>query len=66
MSRGRCLYIGPQGNLWTLLDSPHLNQQRPYVVQRKGNHAFDKHGSLVPPKSREAHIPIEEFVYRGG
>ena len=44
--------------------SPHLNQQKPYVIQKKDGKAFDKHGNLVEQKTPEAHIPIEEFIYR--
>jgi hypothetical protein len=44
--------------------SPHLHQQRPYVIQMKDGKAFDKHSNLVPHESPEAHIPVNEFIYR--
>jgi hypothetical protein len=44
--------------------SPYPHQQKPYVVQKKDGKAFDKHGHLVPHESPEAHIPIDEFIYR--
>lgn len=44
--------------------SPYPHQQQPYVVQMKDGKAFDKHGNLVPHEALEAHIPINEFVYR--
>ncbi|NGX47397.1 MAG: hypothetical protein K1000chlam3_00770 [Chlamydiae bacterium] len=45
--------------------SPHPSQQRPYVVQMKDGKAFDKFGNPVFHEAPEAHIPFEEFVYRG-
>lgn len=44
--------------------SPNPSQQKPYVIQQKDGQAFDKHGNLVQPEKPEAHIPLEEFVYR--
>lgn len=44
--------------------SPHPNQQKPYVIQKKDGKAFDNHGNLVGQKTPEAHVPIEEFIYR--
>lgn len=44
--------------------SPNPSQQKPYVVQQKSGQAFDKHGNLILPEKTEAHIPLEEFVYR--
>ncbi len=44
--------------------SPNPCQQKPYVVYRKGKKAIDKFGNIVSPKSEEAHIPLEEFVFR--
>ena len=43
--------------------SPNPHQQKPYVIQRLHNKALDKFGNLVDPKSPEAHIPIDEFIY---
>ncbi len=46
--------------------SPNAHQQKPYVVQMKNGKAVDKYGNLVPKESPEAHIPLEEFIYRDG
>ena len=44
--------------------SPFPYQQKPYVNQRINGKSLDKNGSVVPNESPEAHIPLEEFVYR--
>lgn len=44
--------------------SPHIHQQKPYVVQMKDGKAFDKFGNLIPHESPKAHIPLDEFIYR--
>lgn len=44
--------------------SPYPSQQKPYVVQMKDGKAFDKKGNLIEGHLPEAHIPLEEFVYR--
>ncbi len=44
--------------------SPNPSQQRPYVVQLIENKAIDKYGNFVNPRSSEAHIPLEEFIYQ--
>ena len=46
------------------LHSPHSYQQKPYVIQMKSGKAIDKHGNLVSKDSPEAHIPLDEFIYR--
>jgi tetratricopeptide (TPR) repeat protein len=46
--------------------SKNSSQQRPYVNQRINGKSLDKHGNLVSNKSEEAHIAIEEFIYREG
>lgn len=46
------------------LHSPHLHQQKPYVIQMKDGKAFDKFGNLVSHENPEAHIPINEFIFR--
>jgi tetratricopeptide (TPR) repeat protein len=46
---------------------PHSSnpcQQKPYVSQVKNGQSLDKYGNIVNKKSPEAHIPIDEFVYR--
>ena len=46
--------------------SPFSYQQKPYVIQMKDGTAFDKFGSkVVDKRAPEAHIPIDEFIYRG-
>jgi hypothetical protein len=44
--------------------SPNPCQQKPYVIQMKDGKALDKYGNLVDPGSPEAHIALEEFIYR--
>jgi tetratricopeptide (TPR) repeat protein len=44
--------------------SPNPSQQRPYVIHMQQGVAVDKFGNHVSAGSPEAHIPIEEFVYR--
>lgn len=44
--------------------SPNPSQQKPYVVQQKNGKAFDNHGNLIPLEETEAHIPLDEFIYR--
>lgn len=44
--------------------SPYPSQQKPYVIQKKDGKAFDKYGNLVDQGAPEAHIPIDEFIYR--
>ena len=39
-------------------------QDDPYVIQTQEGKAFDKFGNRVPLDVEEAHIPLEEFVYR--
>ncbi len=49
--------------------SPHSSnpsQQKPYVNQRINGQSLNKKGEIVSNKSPEAHIPLEEFVYRDG
>jgi hypothetical protein len=41
---------------------PH--QKKPYVVQMKEGKAFDKFGNTVAKTAPEAHIPLDEFIYR--
>lgn len=45
--------------------SDNLCQQRPYVNHRINGKSIDKYGNFVSNKSIEAHIPVEEFVFRG-
>ena len=45
--------------------SPNPLQQKPYVVQRRRKKAVAKSGKLIDPDSTEAHIPLEEFEFKG-
>lgn len=45
--------------------SPNPMQQKPYVTVEKDGYCFDKYGNSVKKNSPEAHIPLDEFVYRG-
>jgi hypothetical protein len=44
--------------------SPNPAQQRPYVKRMKDGRALDAAGKPVDPRSREAHIPLDEFKFR--
>ena len=44
--------------------SPFPGQQKPYVIQKTDKGVFDKAGNLISGKEKEAHIPLEEFIYR--
>jgi hypothetical protein len=43
---------------------PHAAQRRPYVKRMKEGRALDVVGKAVYPRSREAHIPLDEFEFR--
>jgi hypothetical protein len=46
---------------------PHSSnpcQQKPYVIQKTDRGALDKTGKYISSDAPEAHIPIEEFIYR--
>ena len=44
--------------------SPFPCQQKPYIIYMKDGKCLDKFGNQVLTDSAEAHIPLEEFVYR--
>jgi tetratricopeptide (TPR) repeat protein len=45
--------------------SPNPHQQKPYVVHMRDGKALDKYGyPVIDISAPEAHIPLEEFVYR--
>jgi tetratricopeptide (TPR) repeat protein len=44
--------------------SKNPRQQRPYVNHRINGKSLDKHGNIVSNKSEEAHIFLDEFVYK--
>lgn len=44
--------------------SPFPYQQKPYVIYKRHGKTLDKLGNVVDPTSTEAHILLEEFVYR--
>ena len=45
--------------------SPNAYQQKPYVVQRKGKKALTVDGELIPWELSEAHIPLEQYNFKG-
>jgi hypothetical protein len=45
--------------------SPYPYQQKPYVNHRINGTSINKYGNKVLNNSPEAHIPIDEFIYRG-
>jgi tetratricopeptide (TPR) repeat protein len=45
--------------------SPLPHQQKPYIIQMEHGKTLDKFGNVVPRDVPEAHIPIDEFVYKG-
>lgn len=63
-------YINPQNEhiyvrvMPGKLHSPFPYQQKPYVVQMKSGKAIDKQGNLVLSDAAEAHISLDEFIYR--
>lgn len=44
--------------------SPFPYQRNPYVTQMINGETIDKFGNIVSSKSPEAHIPLEEYIYR--
>lgn len=46
------------------LHSPHPYQQKPYIIQKKNSNTLDKLGNIVDSAAPEAHIPLEEFMFR--
>ena len=46
------------------LHSPNSRQQKPYVIQKINGGALDKVGKRVSSDAPEAHISLEEFIYR--
>ncbi|MES2344395.1 MAG: tetratricopeptide repeat protein [Chlamydiota bacterium] len=66
---GGMVYVHPETNISIRVmpgkpHSPNPLQQKPYVIQRIGEKAVDKFGNIVDKKALEAHIPINEFIYR--
>ena len=45
--------------------SPWLHQREPYICEKKYGKSLDKFGNAVSRESPEAHIPINEYVYKG-
>ncbi len=62
-------YINPNNTgtyVRVMPGKPHsmlLYQQKPYVIQLKDGKTLDKFGNIVPEKSIEAHISLDEFIY---
>lgn len=44
-------------------NSPNASQRKPYVVHRTPKGRLDKNGKVVPKKSAECHIPLEEYDF---
>jgi hypothetical protein len=68
---GRTKYVNPenQHDLVRVMpgnpSSPNPSQQRPYVVDQVRGSIVDAQGTPVRSnKAPEAHIPIEEFIFR--
>ncbi|HSX03339.1 MAG TPA: hypothetical protein VLG76_01275 [Rhabdochlamydiaceae bacterium] len=64
------LYIHPE-NVHTSVrvmpakpHSPLPCHHRPYVIHNKDGKTFDKFGNIVDSSSPEAHIPLEEYIWR--
>jgi len=45
--------------------SEYVTQQKAYVIETRDGKALDKFGNKVPSRAPEAHIPIDEYIYRG-
>lgn len=64
------VYMDPKNehiSIRVMPGKPHSKnpcQQKPYVVQMRDGMAVDKFGNRVHKAAPEAHIPIEEFIYR--
>jgi hypothetical protein len=64
------VYIHPTNNHFSIRVmpgkpySPWPHQQKPYIIQRIHDKAYDKHGNIVKFNSKEAHIPLEQYIYR--
>ena len=64
------LYVHPTNNQFSVRvmpgkpHSPFPGQQKPYVIQKTDKGSFDRVGNLISDKKKEAHIPLEEFIYR--
>jgi len=63
-------YVHPTNNHLRIIvmpgkpHSPFPYQQKPYVVQMQHGKALDKFGNKVAKNAPEAHIPLDEFVYK--
>lgn len=44
--------------------SPNSGQQKPYVKETKNGKTVDAKGKPVDPKSKEAHIPKDDYKYK--
>ncbi len=45
-------------------DAVSKGQRRDYVRWENDNKSMDKYGNIVNAKSRESHIPLEEFEFK--
>ncbi|NGX37473.1 MAG: hypothetical protein K1000chlam2_00629 [Chlamydiae bacterium] len=64
------IYIHPEHthtSIRVMPGKPHSkypHQQKPYVICRKNGKTLDKFGKIVNSTAPEAHIPIEEFIFK--
>ncbi len=64
------VYVHPQHTYESLRimpgkpHSPNPAKQKPYIIHMRNGNALDKFGNRVAKESIDAHIPLDEFVYR--
>ncbi len=64
------IYVHPENihiSIRVMPGKPHRAlsyQQKPYVIQMESGRAIDKCGKRISPKDPEAHILLEEFIYK--
>jgi hypothetical protein len=69
---GGVWYVDPRnpGNAVRVMpgnpNSPYPNSRVPYVRWQRNGQALDAAGNVVPKKSPEAHIPLEDFRFNPG
>ncbi len=68
-SKGGTWYYDPanKGNAVRVMQgsptSPYPNSQAPYVRWQQNGQALDVNGNIVPPKTPDAHIPLQDFRF---
>jgi hypothetical protein len=64
------LYVHPEHEHTSIrvmsgkLHSPNPCQRKPYVIHMRDGKYLDVYGKIVKGESSEAHIPLENFIYR--